>query len=58
LKENILESFDFLASLEVFKWFKIESLEYFPVLGYPNTDFLKSIKTQEKGTYVLVKTST
>jgi hypothetical protein len=58
LKENILESFDFLASLEVFKWFKIESLEYFPALGYPNTDFLKSIKTQEKEIYFLVKTST
>jgi hypothetical protein len=58
LKEKILESFDFLASPEVVKWFRIESLEDFPALGYPNTDFLKSIKTQVKGTYFLVKNST
>jgi hypothetical protein len=58
LKEKSLESFDFLASPEVVKWFRLESLEYFPALGSPNTNLLKSIKTKEKGTSFPEKTST
>jgi hypothetical protein len=48
LKEKSLESFDFLASHEVVKWFRLESLEDFPSLGYPNTNLLKSITTRKK----------
>jgi hypothetical protein len=58
LKEKNLESFDFLALPKVVKWFKLESLEYFPALGSPNTNLLKTIKTKEKITAFPKKTST
>jgi hypothetical protein len=50
LKEENLESFDFLASPEILKWFRIESLEYFPLLGSPSPHSFKFPVTKEEGT--------
>jgi hypothetical protein len=41
LKEENLENFDFLASPEIVKWFRLESLEYFPLLGSPSPHSFK-----------------
>jgi hypothetical protein len=52
LKEEGLENFDVLASPEVVNWFRIESLEYFPLLGSPSPQSFKFVVTKEEGTYV------
>jgi hypothetical protein len=50
-----LESFDFLASPEIVKWFRLESLEDFPFLGSPSPHSFKFHVTKEEGTSVSVE---
>jgi hypothetical protein len=57
LKEESLESFDFLASPEIVKWFRLESLEYFPFLGSPTPHSFKFLVTKEEGTSLSVEIS-
>jgi hypothetical protein len=52
LKEESLENFDVLASPEVVNWFRLESLEYFPLLGSPSPHSFKFVVTKEEGTSV------
>jgi hypothetical protein len=55
LKEENIENFDFLASLEIVKWFRLEILEYFPLLGSPSPHPFKFFVTKEEGTSVSVE---
>jgi hypothetical protein len=52
LKEEILENFDVLASPEIVNWFRLESLEDFPLLGSPSPHSFKFVVTKEEGTLV------
>jgi hypothetical protein len=47
LKEENLESFDFLTSPKIVKWFRLESLEYSPLLGSPYPHSFKFHVTKE-----------
>jgi hypothetical protein len=55
LKEKNLESFDFLASPEIVKWFILESLEDFPFLDSPTPHSFKFHVTKEEGTSISVE---
>jgi len=48
LKEESLEKFDVLASPEVVNRFRLESLEYFPLLGSPSPHLFKFFVTKEQ----------
>jgi hypothetical protein len=50
-----LESFDFLASPEIVKWFRPYSLEDFPFLGSHSPHSFKFPITKEEGTSVYVE---
>jgi hypothetical protein len=52
LKEESLENFDVLASHEIVNWFRLESLEHFPLLGSPSPHSFKKNLTKEEGTPV------
>jgi len=47
--------FFFLAAPEIVKWFRIESLEYFPFSGSPSPHSFKFLVTKEEGTSVSVE---
>jgi hypothetical protein len=44
------ESFETLASPDVVSWFRLESLEYFPTLGFPTPPPIKIVVTKEEET--------
>jgi len=52
LKEERLENFDILDSPKIVNWFRIESIEDFPLLGSPSSHYFKFFVTKEEGTSV------
>jgi hypothetical protein len=54
LKEEKLESFDFLVSPEIVKWFRLESLEYLSFLGSPSPHYFKFTVTKEEETSISI----
>jgi hypothetical protein len=44
------EKFEILASLDIGKWFRLESLEYFPTLGFSNPPPINIPVTKEEET--------
>jgi hypothetical protein len=57
LKEENLESFDILASPKIVKWFRLESLEDFPLLGSPTPHSFKFPINKEERTSIYVEIS-
>jgi hypothetical protein len=57
LKEEILERFYFLTSLEIVKWFRLESLEDSPFVDSPTPHSFKFPLTKEEGTSIYVEIS-
>jgi hypothetical protein len=58
LKEEIIDNFDVLASPKIVNWFRLESLEHFPLLGSPSSHSFKFFVTKEEGNLVPLELST